>query len=232
MPPKKKDKKMKKERKPRKKKVIKLMTQPSLPKLPTGFNRDLPFGAGGGGSGNLIAAIASRPPTQPIQTPDQFSVIQDSRKAADLLKEVVTEQVRVRKERSDKGKKRKPAEQPTGPPPTLAALAAGGATVSQPQVQEVVQPTVSGSIRKVGNKKLVIEAGDVENLDRQFGTPPTGHIKGESGLVMRPTMEGGGEPEQGLNMGTTSKLRGGSRPDGSTSLVGVTGIGDYDGVTG
>lgn len=46
----------------------------------TGLNRDIPMG-GGGGSPNLLAALAARPPitgqAQVIQTPDQFKQAQD-----------------------------------------------------------------------------------------------------------------------------------------------------------
>jgi hypothetical protein len=243
MPPKKKDKK--KERKPRKKKVIKLMTQPSLPKLPTGFNRDLPFGAGGGGSGNLISAIASRPPTQPFQTPDQLGVIQDTRKAADLLKEVVIEQARVRKERSDKGIKRGPrgtkvvigqqvakgggGKMPTEPPPALAAVAAGGATVSQPPVEETVQPEVSASIRKVGRPKKSQSQQTQEYIMTPPPTPPPNYLGDDSMLRPRPTTEGGAAPQQGIYMGNGFKLTSRSGADFSHSLVGASPIGDYDG---
>jgi hypothetical protein len=256
MPPKK-DKKKKAKPKPRKK-VIRMVPPPqqALPKLPTGFNRDIPFGAGGGGSGNLIAAIASRPqpPSQPLQTPDQFNAIQDSRRAADLLKEVVGEQVRVKEEKQAKrGRpfdKDKAAQQGITEAELKAARSAakGKAVSSMPtgaakSITEMAggeqPPPLTGTIDMGGSAApsgMIIDLGipkrgrpTKKGVETMPPSTPPPFLKGDSMLQTAPLTEGGRKPQQGLFMGTEGKLL--SAPaDFSSSLVGADPISASEGM--
>jgi len=90
----------------------------------TGLNRDIPAMGGAGGSQNLLATLAARPPISaqgpPIQTPDQFKLAEDikgirseqasiKKEQAGIAEEIgIQAEERKRKERSDKGVARGP----------------------------------------------------------------------------------------------------------------------------
>lgn len=210
MPPKKKPKKKPKAKKPKAKKIVL-----ALPQLPTGYNRDIPFGGGGGGgSGNLIAALASRPPV-PIQTPEQFNAIQEIKKTQDIVTDIASEQVKVRKERSDKGKKR-PPQMPTEVVPSIRELATEA------------PPTVVFTGEKIIRKKKQPPPTPPPPV---FPPPPPPQDQltvNDNGLRDFPVVEGGGKPQQGLLMGTSYRLQG-DPPDYSNQLNPNYGIGDSEG---
>lgn len=241
MPPKKDKKKpkAKPKAKPRKK-VIRMVPPPpqqALPRLPTGFNRDLPFGAGGGGSGNLISAIASRPqpPSQPLQTPDQFNAIREAQKVTEVVQAIAEEQKKVRKERSDKGMKRGASQMPTGVPTSMKDMASGQALNAEFEAYQspapsgtmymAEMPAPSGMITSVGKRGPGRPRKVVETMPPS--TPPPNY-RGDSLLETVPLTQGGAKPQQGLFMGTEGKLL--SAPaDFSHSLLGALPIGASEG---
>lgn len=210
MPPKK-DKK----KKVRRKKIM--MAEP--PRFATGFNRQIPggvFASGGGGgipASFIGAGYASRqpPPATPIQTPDQFNIIQQQQKLASSIADVQEEQKVARKERSDKGQKRGPRT-PLGTIPMTEQLQEETiAMSSMPSVD--VPETPEPNIRRAGRGK------GKKNQQTNIETPPSSFA---SPAVISSANFAGGQPmnEQGMFMGQPGKLRG-SAPDPSTSIDGV-----------
>ena len=214
MPPKK-DKKKGKRRPQRR-----MMISP-LPRIPTGFNRDIPpMGGGSGGFNNLLANLARQPPSQPIQTPDQFNIIQQQRKQAEIIAEVVEEQKVARKERSDKGVKRGSylSRMPVGiQVPINKASTIKQESVTPSQVEQAMSPIVEtphSNIRRVGRPKGSKNQMKSPSIPPpSFGSPPI------IGLGME--FEGGAPVrQQGLFLGTESQLIS-APPDFSSSLVGA-----------
>jgi hypothetical protein len=221
MPPKK-DKKDKKKKASRKK--MRMPMQP--PMFATGFNRPIPggvFAPGGGGGSNIPASFiaagyASRqpPPATPIQTPDQFNIIQQQREQAILTAEVKEELKKARKERSDKGVPRGPRQ----PPPETPL---GSMTMSE-QVQEQTIPMLSSpsvdvpetpesNITRVKNPKVKrLKDVMIQPAMSSFASP----------AVISSIDFPGGAPinQQGMFMGTPAKLKG-SPYDPTSDLDGV-----------
>ena len=230
MPPKK-DKKKKVSRK----KVRMAMPDPA--RFATGFNRQIPGGIiGTGGGGGLVPAsyavggYASRmpPPATPIQTPDQFSIIQQQRQTAELIADVEQEQ----KEQKKRGRKtdeeiarltgstveeikaeRKSKKVPATPlvAITMTEQMKMPTTPMDMAPPETPPPAMADSnIRKAGKKKAGEVAGDIPASS--FGSPSViGSAEYPGGQNMF---------QQGMFMGTPAKLKG-SAPDPSTSLDGV-----------
>jgi hypothetical protein len=196
-----------------------MMTITPLPRLPTGFNRDIPPMGGPGGFSNLLSNLARQPPAQPIQTPDQFNIIQQQRKQAEVIAEVVEEQKVARKERSDKGIKRGSylSRMPVGkqvPINKAASIKQESVTPSQAeQAMTGIMESPASNIRKVGRppgSKNKLKPPSVP--PPEFGSPPqvgTGPLFADGTPVN----------QQGLFLGTESQLRS-APPDFSGSLVG------------
>jgi hypothetical protein len=210
MPPKK-DKKKKVSRKKIK------MAEPQ--RFATGFNRQIPggvFASGGGGgipASFIGAGYASRqpPPATPIQTPDQFNIIQQQQKLASSIADVQEEQKVARKERSDKGQKRGPRT-PLGTIPMTEQLQEETiAMTSMPSVDvpETPEPNIT-KVKKTRAKK---------NQDLMIEPPMTSFA---SPAVISSANFAGGQPmnEQGMFMGTPAKLKG-SPYDPTSDLDGV-----------
>lgn len=222
MPPKKpkKDKK-KKAKKPKK------VTLAALPTLPTGFNRPIPSGILGGvtPASYLAGGYASRtpPPATPIQTPDQFAIQRSLVTQSEAIQNVIEEQKAVRKERSDKGKKRGSYKQPEATIPLNVQIGMQSPSVSLAEAEAAIGSSASvvePSIKKVrkSKTKFIIEEDDY--IMQPPPTPPP---------VISSELFAGGAPvrEQGLAMGMNGRLRG-SPPNAATSLVGIESIGDSD----
>lgn len=148
MPPKEKKTKKPKKTVPRKRRTKKpTITQiQELPRLPTGFNRDIPMG-GAGGSSNLMAALASRPPppATPIQTPDQFQILREQSRQAKVIDLVVEEQEANRRGR-----------------PTDAVLAQRlGTTVEQLRADRTLRRAAGYSTMPVEQTRLSDMAGSI-----------------------------------------------------------------------
>lgn len=213
MPPKK-DKKQRTQKKKLvgKKKIF--LAEP--PRFATGYNRQIPGGvfAGGGGipASFIGAGYASRqpPPATPIQTPDQFSIIQQQQKLASSIADVQEEQKVARKERSDKGQKR-------GPRTPLETMTMTEQMKMQTTSMDMLPPDTSpppakadSNIRKTGRKKKTEVAGDIPASS--FASPS---------VISSPEYPGGQNMfQQGMFLGTPAKLKG-SPPDLSTDLDGV-----------
>lgn len=229
MPPKK-DKKKKVSRK----KVRMAMPDPA--RFATGFNRQIPGGIiGTGGGGGLVPAsysvsgYASRmpPPATPIQTPDQFSIIQQQAKQSRAIEDIVEEQAQARRGRKTDAEKaealgisieelraeRKSKKVPATPlvAMTMTEQLKMPTTPMDMAPPETPPPAMADSnIRKAGRKKKEEVAGDIPASS--FGSPSViGSAEYPGGQNMK---------QQGMFMGTPAKIKG-SAPDPSTSLDGV-----------
>lgn len=210
MPPKK-DKK----KKVRRKKIM--MAEP--PRFATGFNRQIPggvFASGGGGgipASFIGAGYASRqpPPATPIQTPDQFNIIQQQQKLASSIADVQEEQKVARKERSDKGQKRGPRT-PLGSIPLNQQVQQETIAMTS-MTTEAVPETPEPNIRRAGRGR------GKKNQQTNIETPPSSFA---SPAVIISANFPGGQPmnEQGMFMGQSSKLKG-SPYDPTSDLDGV-----------
>jgi hypothetical protein len=239
MPPKKSKKK-----KPKKKRMV---VEAPFAKFATGANRQIPGGIIGGGGGGapsapasfIQAGYASRapPPATPIQTPDQFTLLRSLQSQAETIQSVVEEQKKVRKERSDKGMKRGASAMPTAPQKSMKEMASGEplnkefAEFSQQEdkdyaasVKKFMEMGEMGSNTDITGNIRMTKKGTPDKRFREIMQPPPG-----SPPVIQPELFAGGAParQQGMMMGAPGRLRG-SAPDGSTSLVGVEGIGEAD----
>jgi len=224
MPPKEKKTKKPKKTVPKKRRTKKpTITQiQELPRLPTGFNRDIPMG-GAGGSSNLLAALASRPPppATPIQTPDQFQILREQSRQAKVIDLVIEEQeasrrgrptdavlaqrlgTTVEQLRADRllrraaGFSTMPLEQ------TRLSDMAGSITepLSQPMPQESYDPlTPSPNIKKASRGRKAKITGDLLLVPPDTAPPNIG-----TGATFA-----GGAPvrQQGLDMTPDGRLRG------------------------
>ena len=225
MPPKEKKTKKPKKTVPKKRRTKKpTITQiQELPRLPTGFNRDIPLG-GAGGSSNLLAALASRPPppATPIQTPDQFQILREQSRQAKVIDLVVEEQeanrrgrptdvvlaqrlgTTVEQLRADRllrraaGFSTMPLEQ------TRLSDMAGSITepLSQPMPQESYDPlTPSPNVKKASRGRKAVIRGETIVLPAPDTAPPN--------IGTGATLAGGAPArQQGLNMNPDGRLRG------------------------
>lgn len=216
-----------------------VMPQPSLPKLPTGYNRDIPPLGGMGGSQNLLAALYSRPPptqapSMPIQTPDQFQIQRQLAETASVIQDVQAEQ----KEAKRRGRPTDEmiAETLGLTPAQVKAQRAANKTPTQPTrdvplttkvgdetiplasiVNQMEQEALSGNIRKIKKKQATIEnfiSSRVPSAPPVIGTGD----EFPGGAPMR---------QQGLNMAPAGKIRS-AAASGAKSLVGITPIGDNE----
>jgi hypothetical protein len=237
MPPKK-DKK----KKPKAKR-IRMAAAP--PQFGTGFNRQIPggiIGTGGGGGMNapgltpasfLGASLAKQvTQTAPIQTPDQFTIIQEQKKQGKVLEDIVEEQNAAKRGRKTDAMKaealgltieelrleRKQKKAPATPI-TSMTMTERVKEETTPRMAAPTEPPPSipnASINKIGKPKRDTTA----MREVAFGSPPVmGSAEYPGGISMN---------QQGMFMGMASSIRG-SPPDGSTSLTGLNPIGDFDG---
>lgn len=186
-----KDKKAKKKRRPKpaKKpsylgKVVKLDGTAQMFRG-TGLNRDIPPMGGAGGSQNLLAALAARPPISgqgyAIQTPDQFNIQQDiksiKQEQTGIAQEVAAQaEERKRKQRSDAGMDRPhgpgtgrkaPGRKPSGPEilageaeaPVKAAGASALPTTKEALVSKIRANAAEGLAGAAQRKKAKGQAG-------------------------------------------------------------------------
>jgi hypothetical protein len=232
MPPKKDKKKKPKAKKPKK---MRLVVQEPLPKFATGFNRPIPgglIGTGGGGgmtpASFLAGGYASRqaPPATPIVSGDQFQIQRNLTTQAVAIESIVEEQKRIRKERSDKGKKRGPqipADMPMSETPMNIKLEMKEEPLDElpPIEQPSFIPTNIRMTKKGTPDRRFKQSGAMTMMGGGMSAPP---VIGYGALFPG----GGAIREQGIMMGVPSRL-GGLPPDASTSLVGIEGIGDLGG---
>lgn len=199
---------------------------PPLPRLPTGYNRDIPMG-GAGGSSNLLANIASMrppPPATPIQTPDQFSIMREQARQARVIDLVQEEQDSVKRYLNKDGTpdmrlkvNREGSIMPTAPAPTIREVPIKQEPMNQMPSFLDQAPPYSTNIR-------LTKLGVPDKRQTAFRSPPA---------TAPPVLGGaefeGGAPmfQQGLNLTPAGKIRG-MPPDASTSLVGLDPIGDSD----
>lgn len=222
-----------------------VMPQPSLPKLPTGYNRDIPPLGGMGGSQNLLAALYSRPPptqapSMPIQTPDQFQIQRQLAETASVIQDVQAEQ----KEAKRRGRPTDEmiAETLGLTPAQVKAQRAANKTPTQPTtkvplttkvgdetiplasiVNKMETDALSSNIRKM-KKQATLGSPFIQDdnftLSRVASAPPVIGTGDEfpGGAPMR---------QQGLNMAPAGKIRS-AAASGAKSLVGITPIGDNE----
>jgi hypothetical protein len=229
MPPKK-DKKKKVSRK----KVRMAMPDPA--RFATGYNRQIPGGViGTGGGGGFVApsysvgGYASRmpPPATPIQTPDQFSIIQQQAKQSKAIEDIVEEQAQARRGRKTDAEKaealgqtveelraqRKAKRVPATPLGTMTMteqVKMPTAPMDMLPPQTPPPAMADSNIRKAGRKKKQEVAGDTPASS--FASPS---------VISSPEYPGGQNMnQQGMFMGTSAKLKG-SPPDISTDLDGT-----------
>ena len=198
MPP----KKDKKKKKPTKRRAAKKVTlAPPLPRLPTGFNREIPggiIGTGGGGGGGgvfvppsyaMASGFRAPPPATPIQTPDQFQIQRQLASQARVIEGIESQQRVANLDR-------------------INSLRQAGL---EPVLDE------SGNIRKVTIKR---PKKSTEEIVMPEPTAPP---------VISSASYPGGAParQQGMNLAMPGRLRG-VATDPSTSLVGLEPIGDAD----
>lgn len=245
MPP----KKDKKKAKPKAKR-IRMAAAVAPPKFATGFNRQIPggiIGTGGGGGMNapgltpasFLGASLAKQVTQatPIQTPDQFNIIQEQRKQGKVLEEIAEEQKKrgrktddelaiIQNRTKEEIKAQRAAEKAAK---KLASTPITSMTMTEQLREETIpmrmappteEPpeTPDARIGKVGKPKKS-KKQSTEMAQPEFGSPP---------VIGSPEFPGGVNMiQQGMFMGVPSSLRG-APPDGSTSLVGLDPIGEPD----
>lgn len=224
MPPKEKKTKKPKKTVPRKRRTKKpTITQiQELPRLPTGFNRDIPMG-GAGGSSNLMAALASRPPppATPIQTPDQFQILREQSRQAKVIDLVVEEQeanrrgrptdavlaqrlgTTVEQLRADRTLRRAAGYSTMPVEQTRLSDMAGSITepLSQPMPEQSYDPlTPSPNVKKASRGRKMVVRGETLFVPPDTAPPNIG-----TGATFA-----GGAPvrQQGLDMTPDGRLRG------------------------
>lgn len=245
MPP----KKDKKKPKPKAKgKRIRMAAAP--PQFATGFNRQIPggiIGTGGGGGMNapgltaasFLGASLAKQVTQatPVQTPDQFNIIQEQRKQKRELndiQDIIDEQKRAARNKSmrDVIKDLPDIDIPSNLLPTRQTPLSSMTMTEQLREEttpmrmappiEAPPETPDARIGKVGKPKKVKIKESTEMAQPEFGSPPP--------VIGSAEFPGGANiNQQGMFMGAASSIRG-APPDGSTSLTGLNPIGDFDGV--
>lgn len=201
---------------------------PPLPRLPTGYNRDIPMG-GAGGSSNLLANIASMrppPPATPIQTPDQFSIMREQARQARVIDLVQEEQESVKRYLNKDGTpdmrlkvNREGSIMPTEPAMSIRGRSTTPApAIKTEQVVSFAELNPETNLKKAtkGRKKKILVEEDME--PPPTAPPVLGGAEFEGGAPMF---------QQGLNLMPSGKLRG-MPPDASTSLVGLDPIGEAD----
>lgn len=236
----------KKEKKDKKKKVSRKKVRMAMPdpaRFATGYNRQIPGGViGTGGGGGFIppsysvGGYASRmpPPATPIQTPDQFNIIQQQAKQSKAIEDIVEEQAQARRGRKTDAAKaealgisieelraeRRGKKVPVTPLGTMTMteqvkIPTTSMTMLPP---ESPPPTIAdGNIRKAGKKKKEEVAGVM--MQSSFASPS---------VIGSPEYPGGQNMfQQGMFMGTPAKLKG-SPPDPSTAIGGLDPIGEAD----
>jgi hypothetical protein len=209
-------------------KVVKRKKVGALPRLPTGFNRDIPLG-GSGGSANLLANIASLrapPPAMPIQTPDQFNIMREQARQAKVIDLVEEEQKAVRRFINKDGTPdmRYARNREAPMMPTVDALPINQAVMKQEETVSQMPtfaepkfspPNIRFTRKGVPDKRFKGSINEAASF-----TPPV--------IGTGPLYEGGGPiQQQGLSLTTVGKLRG-APPDARTSIVGLMGIGSED----
>jgi hypothetical protein len=237
MPPKK-DKKKKVSRK----KIRMAMPDPA--RFATGYNRQIPgglIGTGGGGGfvppSYSVGGYTSRmpPPATPIQTPDQFSIIQQQAKQSKAIEDIVEEQAQARRGRKTDAAKaealgqtveelraeRRAKRVPSTPLGTMTMteqmkIPTTSMTMLPPDTSP--PPAMADpNIRKASRKKKDEVAGVM--TQSSFASPS---------VIGSPEYPGGQNMfQQGMFMGTPSKLKG-SPPDPSTAIGGLDPIGEAD----
>lgn len=216
-----------------KKKVVrrkKVTMATPLPRMPTGYNRDIPMG-GAGGSSNLLANIASMrqpPPAMPIQTPDQFTILREQARVARVIDLVEEEQKAVRRALNKDGTPDMRYGVNRNVPSMPMEQMPLGSNIKQEPMSEAPAAfaeaaTIPGNLRMT--KKGV--------PDRRYKSQIQAPIFTSAPVTGTGTLFPGGAPqyEQGLSMAPVGKLNG-APPDPSTSLVGLEPIGDADGQYG
>ena len=234
MPP----KKDKKKTKAKKAKKMRLSVMEPSPRFATGFNRVIPGGIIGKGDGGgyvpasfALGGYASRQPpaSTPIVGGDQIQLQRNLTTQAIGIESIIQEQKAIRKERSDKGKKRGP--QPGPEQPTQEAT---------PMNIKLEEPSQSVSMADALQAVMGGGASESPNTNIRLtkkGTPDKRYKVG-AGVIMTPPsyappvigtgehFQGGGpERQQGLVMGVPGRMRT-PAPDASKSLVGLDGIGE------
>jgi hypothetical protein len=227
MPPKK-DKKTK----AKKAKKMRLSIMEPSPKFATGFNRLIPGGvigtSGGGGyvpASFAVGGYASRPApaSTPLVAGDQIQLQRNLTNQAIGIESIIQEQKALRKERSDKGKKRGPQpgpEQPTQPQtPMNVKLEEPSQSVSMADALEAMMG--GGASDAVSTNIRLTKKGTPDK--RYKMTPPSGAPP----VIGTGEQFEGGDPErqQGLAFSVPGRLRT-PAPDASQSLVGLDGIGE------
>ena len=267
MPPKK-DKKKKKSKKPKR-----MPVEASFAKFATGMNRQIPgglIGGGGGGGGGgfsgaitpasfLAAAAQQRQPlpATPIQTPDQFNIIQSQRQQGEAIANIILEQKRagrrtdkdiaeekgitveqLRSERAAKKTEPEPPAMPIGKPKTMKDMAIDMQILQEEydQFGEQKQLDRMQEIQdffKMGQQAAQPEEANIRKMRKIkiVGIRPDSISPPEPTtppVIQSPSFPGGAPArQQGLNMSAPGRLRG-SAPDSSSSLVGIEGIGEAD----
>jgi len=201
-----------------------------LPRMPTGYNRDIPMG-GPGSSSNLLANIASMrppPPAMPIQTPDQFTILREQQRVARVIDLVEEEQKAVRRALNKDGTPDMRYGANRNVPSMPLYEAPLGQNIKQEPMSQVPEAAfesaaMSANIRMT--KKGVADKRYKSQIQPPgFTAPP---VVGTGPLFP----DGAPQMQQGLSMALVGKLNG-APPDPSTSLVGLEPIGDADGQYG
>ena len=241
MPPKK-DKK----KKPKAKAKRIRMAAVAPPQFATGFNRQIPggiIGTGGGGGFNapgltpasfLGASLAKQViQATPVQTPDQFNIIQEQRKQGKVLEDIVEEQKASKRGRKTDAEKaealgqtveelRLERKQKRAPSTPLTSMTMGEQLNTPTTIMEMRPP--------IEPPPLVPDAriGKVGKYGKRDTTAMREFAFGNAPVMGSPEYPGGvSMNQQGMFMGVASNIRS-NPPDDSTSLTGLNPIGDFD----